>query len=1312
MFRKIIVALGILLLTGLPVSASHYMGGEIIWECLPNGNFRFILKVYRECGGIQYPTTGISMTSNSPAGTIQMRLWPNAVQGIKDISPQCNGDPMFSHIKIKCLNTSPPQPSNQGAVEEWTYTTDQMYPNGVTLNGVPPPSGWVFAYTNCCRNPCTNINAASTKSWYVRAIMYPYNNTNTYPCWDDSPTFYEKPSTVVCTGYPFTYNHNAYDKQLDSLTYEWDTPLETGLNSPITGWNAGYSYTSPLPGTFHNPQNVNATVNPYTGEISFTSYTQGAFITVTKVTAYKCGIKIAEVFREMQIVLLACDSNDPPDVTAPFFDTTTMTWSKYIDTVYAGAVVNFYFTALDTTPLILANGQLTSVTLTATGSQFGLGYSSTVTGCLNPPCAILNPPPPISQVMGLNTQFTWQTTCAHLETQTGCGGTSNVYNFILKAQDDFCPAPGINVSTITVVVRNAILGPPSLRCISVEPNGNVILDWEGPDTTKIPNTLESYHIYTAINPNGPFVLLDSVFGYNNTTYTHVGANAANVPRYYFLRSRSGCYGNYYSGNSDTLRTINLNVTNIGSATAELTWNQSHTPPLPTSLGLWEIYREQGPGNWINVGNTTSLTYQDVVPAACGFVRYRVMVTDSSGCESWSSVGEDMFRSAVPPHLRCVSTSLDGQVTITWVLPDDPITEDNFSSYQIFHSLNPNGPFLLLDSVTTFTTVSYTHAQANGNATINYYVVQTKIDCDGYFSSADSDTINNTVLIHTAPTTQSGDLSWNHNHTPLLPSATGVYMVYREFPPGTWILLDSTENLAYSHEVLVCNDTVNYRVEMADSSGCVSVSSQAGDFYFDDDFPDIPVLDSVSIDTNFWMPVLGWQPSVAGDVHGYIIFRNDGIWVAIDTVWGQNETFYMDEDPAHNPCDAPQYYCIAAFDTCGRTSPMGIDNIHNSMYLEITNYNPCLDIIELEWTPYRNIKDNLLGYRIFVSENGGPFYVLATNLAQGTNPPSNKYTHKQLVKDTEYCYYIQAYSDLDVSSRSCEACIVAEKASPPNYLYIRYATVEENDHIRLQVNVDDNPATVNFKILRSASLNGPYEVIGNIPPSPILDWSFLDYDAYFKKQSYFYKVVAVDSCGVDAFVSDLARTIHLTAEPRNDFTNYLEWNDYLGWNWAGVKQYNLYRIVDGLADPIPVAVLPFGTTSFVDDVMGLTETQGKFSYHLEAVQGPGIPDFADTSLSNKAELLQRSRIFIPNAISPKGYNNQFKPITVYVDMSEYYFSIYNRWGQKIFETRDPERSWDGTYNNEFVPGGVYVYRVTFLTSTGDTFEKRGTVTVIY
>jgi gliding motility-associated-like protein len=194
-------------------------------------------------------------------------------------------------------------------------------------------------------------------------------------------------------------------------------------------------------------------------------------------------------------------------------------------------------------------------------------------------------------------------------------------------------------------------------------------------------------------------------------------------------------------------------------------------------------------------------------------------------------------------------------------------------------------------------------------------------------------------------------------------------------------------------------------------------------------------------------------------------------------------------------------------------------------------------------------------------------------------------------------------------------------------------------------------------------------------------------------------------------SDTSRTIFLQVSAKNNFTNILTWNDYEGWTWSFVKAYNIFRGIDGMMDPIPIATIPYGTFNYTDEVGMYTPTQGKFKYYIEAQQGPGMPDFRDTSFSNIGNDIQNSMIFIPNAFSPKGYNSVFRPVSIFVDRSSYVFVIWNRWGEELFRTNDPAEGWDGKHKDEFVPVGTYIYYVKFITSEGEVFEKRSSVTVI-
>jgi gliding motility-associated-like protein len=87
------------------------------------------------------------------------------------------------------------------------------------------------------------------------------------------------------------------------------------------------------------------------------------------------------------------------------------------------------------------------------------------------------------------------------------------------------------------------------------------------------------------------------------------------------------------------------------------------------------------------------------------------------------------------------------------------------------------------------------------------------------------------------------------------------------------------------------------------------------------------------------------------------------------------------------------------------------------------------------------------------------------------------------------------------------------------------------------------------------------------------------------------------------------------------------------------------------------------------------------------------------------------IFVPNSFVPLGYNTIFKPSGELKAARNYSFQIFNRWGQLIYETNDPEKGWDGRLNGEYVPAGAYVYYLKF-DNVDDKFEKIGTVTVIF
>jgi gliding motility-associated-like protein len=90
-------------------------------------------------------------------------------------------------------------------------------------------------------------------------------------------------------------------------------------------------------------------------------------------------------------------------------------------------------------------------------------------------------------------------------------------------------------------------------------------------------------------------------------------------------------------------------------------------------------------------------------------------------------------------------------------------------------------------------------------------------------------------------------------------------------------------------------------------------------------------------------------------------------------------------------------------------------------------------------------------------------------------------------------------------------------------------------------------------------------------------------------------------------------------------------------------------------------------------------------------------------------------YIPNTFTPDGneLNNIFRPVyTSGIDPSGFKMQIFNRWGEIVFETRDINVGWDGTYNSVIVQDGTYTWTLAFKETMSDKRHAHtGNVNVI-
>lgn len=115
------------------------------------------------------------------------------------------------------------------------------------------------------------------------------------------------------------------------------------------------------------------------------------------------------------------------------------------------------------------------------------------------------------------------------------------------------------------------------------------------------------------------------------------------------------------------------------------------------------------------------------------------------------------------------------------------------------------------------------------------------------------------------------------------------------------------------------------------------------------------------------------------------------------------------------------------------------------------------------------------------------------------------------------------------------------------------------------------------------------------------------------------------------------------------------------------------------------------------------------YKLVVWDAAGCPD---SSFMTVKVFKTNPNVFVPTAFTPNGdgRNDVIRPIAVGIEKINY-FSIYNRWGERVFYTTADRAGWDGKVNGTPQGSGVYVWMVSAIDYLGKPIFLKGTVTLI-
>lgn len=958
--------------------ASHYMGGEITWECQGNGQYIFKLAIYRDCNGqdITDPLLKIEVWGHPTVSEIDC-FFDSSI----DLSPTCT-EVIGGPIELNCGSGSSGG-NGAGAIEKFIYISQP-----ITLGGVPPAGGWAFTHDSFSRNyDLDNIANPSTTGITIWARMYPHNNLDGNPCYDSSPQFGQNPLTITCSGSDFTIEQNNYDPDGDSLVFEWGIPLDHFLsgsfdppNNPVpVAYNSGFSFDNPTPDQAFSPSNIPASLNPNTGSVNFTSNTIGNYAINVLIKAYRDGQLISETSREIQVIVIACPNynNTAPIITPPFNGNTS-----FDTTVNAGDLVTFDFISSD--PELLQDGTNQSNILTPSGNQFGANFTNAATGCDAPPCASLSSPIPIIGTQGLNTEFNWQTDCNHVINADGTPALSKDYTFVFKVSDDYCTIPLTSFATVTItVLGEEAMDACELTCLQVDQNGDVTINWTQPNDPT--GSFVQYEVYSIQDG-----LIGTVTDYNTLSFTHAGAAADVSSKDYFVSTVSGCNGTI-KANSDTLKSIHLDLTNPANGTAILSWNQPGSWQNEWS-SHFKIYMEYPAGTWNMIDSIPfdETQFLDTITICSAFLNYQIRLEHASGCEFTSNIEGDDFEDLIKPEIPVITAvSVDtstNDVNISWNI--NP-SEDTYG--YIIYIQDQFGLWITLDTLWGITSTDYTHIGAGADQGILHYSVAAFDSCfvaginpPIYQTSAKSPKHFTMLLEAELEICEiAAVLDWTEYD-----SWVGGVQQYEVYYTNASNGITEFANLTtpvqstYTHTGLTRGETYCYYIRAVSNDGAESWSNRYCLYIDEPQPPGTNYLSTATVTEGNDVEVRILTEPASG-IGALVLQRSDdpaGPFEDIGSVIpnsNQEQIFDYTADVK----ERSYYYKIAVEDTCGDISIES--NIAKTILLESQVNNDEL-VVTLAWNSYEGFDGSILRYHIYrgvdgLFDNTNPIATLPPNI---------------------------------------------------------------------------------------------------------------------------------------------------------------------------------------------------------------------------------------------------------------------------------------------------------------------------------------------
>lgn len=519
----------------------------------------------------------------------------------------------------------------------------------------------------------------------------------------------------------------------------------------------------------------------------------------------------------------------------------------------------------------------------------------------------------------------------------------------------------------------------------------------------------------------------------------------------------------------------------------------------------------------------------------------------------------------------------------------------------------------------------------------------------------------------------------------------------------WLLngafYDTIDNISFTSRK---SGLFSFSMYALDAAGCWDSIPMAGPLAVGDTVqPPVLTILRTSVDNDVTHH-LKFRMHPDFDFKKYTVFReSNGNWIPVKTLNRREDTLVYLEG-----VNALKYsYCYVASSTnlCGFTN----DPIKLLPHCTVeVSGKPDINASVLKWNAYSGWP--VLRYDVFREDHtqAGKFDSIGTVGGQTLT-----YTDTSIVCYVNHVYRIRAIEDQGNREWSLsDTCHVrplyVNKVPEPG---VRRATVVDDRYVRVEWDeLRRNRQPLDFFTVEKINGNKWVWLFN----SPVADsFRLLDYKTKVDESSYSYRIRSVDICGDSSGYSNLGKSILLKTGINEKYRPVLYWTAYQEWP-EGVKEYVIEkRNASGAFEEIGRTATG-SDTGYLDAESSLNCVP-VFEYRVYAVRNPGPNTIFGglRSYSNVSGPSVETKIFVPNAFTPdqNSLNEVFRPDGIFI--AQYTMSIYNRWGEKVYEGNECMNAWNGRFMGEPAPEGVYIYMISARGIDGNMYRMKGDVTLL-